>query len=234
MLKPAIAAISLALCAGPALAVELTGGDLTLGYSGLTDNLDYSKLNLSGSAEIGFSPEFSLQADLGVSRFFEAKETGSSVALHAIYHTGQNVSLGVFYGTESINDDNKDFYGFEVAQKSQQFEVEAHIGNGENFDLDGMVGGLSGRYLISPEFGLGAGYQRANIDGLDISTLSISADYEIAPTFRVGAEIGTFRADLDDIDGRETYIGLSATKTFGPMDGATFGRRGLFNIIPGL
>lgn len=234
MMKFAPVVAIAALCAGPALAVELTGGDLTLGYSTWTDDTSFAKLGVAGSAEIGFSPEFSVQGDLGTSRFLEAGETTSSIALHAIYHTGPGTSLGVFYGTDSVDNDNKDFYGFEVGQKSSMFEVEAHIGNGENFDLDGMVGGLSGTYNVTPVFGLGASYQRANIDGLDISTTAIRADYEIAPTFTVGAEIGSFRADLDNVNGRETYIGLSATKTFGPQDGATFGRRGILNVIPGL
>ncbi len=235
MKKFATVAAVAALCAGPALAVELVGGDVTLGYSALTDDTSLSKLNLGGSAEIGFSPEFSVQGDLGVSRFFDIAETSSNIALHAILHTGPGTAIGVFYGTESIDGNNNDYYGFEVAQKSTMFEVEAHIGNAENFDLDGMIGGLSGTYKVTPVFGLGAAYERANIDGLDFSTTAITAEYEVAPTLSVGAEIGSFKVnEAGPFNGRETYVGLSATKTFGGQDGATFKRRGILNAIPGL
>ncbi|WP_128254929.1 hypothetical protein [Falsirhodobacter deserti] len=225
---------ALALAAAtPALALEFEGGSVTLGYSVFNNDNDLSRAGLTGQLQFGIAPGFSVQTDLGVSKFFELGETEHDLTLHGIWHDGV-ADLGLFYGVERIAGDNKDFFGFEVGQKTQLFDVELYLGHGENFDNDGMLAGVAGRYAMTPAFGLGLSYDRADIDHLDMSRVALKADYAVQPNVSLGAEIGRFDADTDEAWGRETYFGLNATMTFGREQGATFGRRGVLNIIPGL
>lgn len=234
MLKLATSgAIALAMLGAPAMAFEFVGGSAKLGYSGFTDDMDYSKASLDGQVEFGVTPVFGLQADVGVSKFFEVGETAHDLTLHGIFHNGPT-AMGVFYGVERIAGDNKDFYGFEIGQDTGAFDVELYLGNGENFDFDGMIGGLSGRYAVNPDFGVGLAYDRADINGLDASKIALKTDFAMQPNVTLGAEIGSFDAEAQGVQGRETYVGVNATMTFGPQQGTTFGKRGILNVIPGL
>ncbi|MDB6452557.1 hypothetical protein [Falsirhodobacter sp. 20TX0035] len=228
----AVSAMALVL-ASPALALDFMGGNVTLGYSGLKNDMDYSRASLTGQAEFGITPAFSLQTDVGVSKFFEVGETEHNLTLHGIWHNGP-ADLGVFYGGERIAGDTKDFYGFELGQQTEVFDVELYVGRGENFGWDGIMGGVSGRYALTPQFGLGLAYDRANIERLDMSRVALKADYAVRPDITLGAEIGSFRADLNDVWGRETYVGVNAKMSFGAQGGTSFNRRGLLNIVPGL
>lgn len=227
-----VGAVALVL-ASPAAALDFVGGNVTLGYSGLSHDMDYSRAGVTGQAEFGITPTFSLQTDVGVSKFFEAGETEHNLTLHGIWNDGV-ANLGVFYGAERVSDDTKNFYGFEIGQQTDLLDVELYIGRGENFGWDGMMGGVSGHYSLTPEFGLGLSYDRASIEDLDLSRVALKADYAVRPDITVGAEIGSFSADLDDSWGRETFVGLNAKMSFGASQGTSFGRRGVLNIIPGL
>jgi hypothetical protein len=227
-----IGAVAL-MAASTAAALEFIGGNVKLGYSGLTKDMDYSRAGLTGQAEFGIAPSFSLQTDVGVSKFFEAGETEHNLTLHGIWHDGV-ADLGVFYGAERVSGDTKNFYGFEVGQQTELFDVELYVGRGENFGWDGIMGGVSGRYALTPQFGLGLSYDRADIENLDLSRVAVQADYAVTSDITVGAELGSFRADLDDSWGRETFVGVNAKMSFGAAQGTSFGRRGVLNIIPGL
>lgn len=228
----AVSAMALVL-ASPALALDFMGGNVTLGYSGLKNDMDTSRASLTGQAEVGITPLVSLQLDAGVSKFFGVDETEHNLTLHGIWHDGP-ADLGVFYGGERIAGDTKNFYGFELGQQTEQFDVELYVGRGENFGWDGIMGGVSGRYSVTPQFGLGLAYDRADIENLDLSRVALQADYAVRPDITLGAEIGTFRADLSDSWGRETFVGVNAKMSFGANGGTSFNRRGILNIIPGL
>lgn len=229
----ASSAIALALAAAPAMAFQFTGGNAELSYSAFADDMDYSKAGLSGQFGFAFGPQLGAQIDVGVSKFFEVGETAHDLTLHGIYNVAPEVAMGVFYGAERIAGNSRDFYGFELTQKSQMFEGELYLGRGESVRYDGMLAGISGSYNVAPEFGLGLAYDRADIRGLDMRKYAITAEYAISPDISLGAEVGRFKADLDEVHGSETYVGLNAKMYFGGGD-ATFSRRGVLDIIPGL
>lgn len=224
---------ALALAVGtPAFAVEFTGGTVSLGYSQLLDNSSLARTGLSGQAEMAITPEFSVQGDLGVSKFLDLGETEHDATLHGIWHNG-SADLGVFYGVEKL-DESRDFYGFELAQKTNSWSAELYLGRGENADWDGGIAGISGQAWLTPVFGMGLSYDAVNIDGIDAKKVAVTADYKITPQMSLGAELGTFDSDLDEAEGTEGFVGVNATLHFGANGDTTFGRRGVLNIIPGL
>ncbi|WP_045388139.1 hypothetical protein [Falsirhodobacter sp. alg1] len=234
MMKSAAGVLALMIAATPALALDFTGGTVTLGYSALSDDGDLSKAGVAGQFEFGLTPQFGVQGDVGVTKFFDIGETMHDLTVHGIYHTNPNVAMGVFYGAESGVGDTQRFYGFEVAQHSTPISAELYLGRADRSDLDGMIGGLSGRYALTPDFGVGLAYDRADLEHQDLSRVALQADYAVLPNLKLGGEIGSFDGDTDTLSGRETYIGLNAEFTFGRQGDTTFGRRGVLNLIPGL
>ncbi|QUS36468.1 hypothetical protein [Falsirhodobacter algicola] len=224
-------AVALAV-ASPAMAVELTGGTVSLGYSQMLDQSDLKRHGLEGSAELALTPDFSVQVDLGVSKFHELDDTEHHATLHGIWHNGP-ADLGVFYGKEKL-ESTRDYYGFELGQSGEGWSAQLYLGRGENTDWDGGIAGISGKAFLTPVFDMGLAYDTVNVRGIDARKVAVTADYMIAPQWSVGAELGTFDSNMDEVDGSQGYVGLNATMHFGRTGDTMFGSRGVLAIIPGL
>lgn len=127
MNRLSLLALVAALSASPA-AAQMTGATLDFGHSFFTEDSDISKTSLGGSAEFGFGTSFALQGDLGYSRLHGVHENATAAALHGMVYVNPETAIGAFYGIEDLAGDSVDFYGFEVGQKSDLFDVEAYVG----------------------------------------------------------------------------------------------------------
>ncbi len=238
-------ALTAGIYAGAAQAVEVTGGYVDLGYSGLTDQTDFQRYNLNGAGEIAFSRSVGLQLDLGAYRFNSLDETVTNATLHGVFHVSPNGSLGVFYGQENlpatngfISEDFR-FFGIEGGYDAGQVDIEGYLGR-QDVDVvnnaNGTIFGISVNSYVTDSWELSLNYDLVdNIEGaLDISTLSIGADYDLSPNAKVYGEVGNARYAIGNGSTNETYVGVGVRINLGASRGTTFGTRGVAAKIPGL
>lgn len=226
----------LALAAGslatPALA-QVTGATLELGHSFFTEDDSIAKTTLGGSAEFGFNSRFGVQGDLGYSRLNAIDDSSIALAGHGLFYVNQQVTLGGFYGVEDVRGESTDYYGFEVGQKSDRFNVQAYVGRAESSGLTGSMMGVEGNFALQGGFGLGGKVQHLDIEGLDATRLGVTGQYGFANGLAVTAEVGTVTSDDLGLDGVEPYIGIGARFDLGSTRGTTFNRRSILSVAAG-
>ncbi|PZX16036.1 hypothetical protein LX81_02308 [Palleronia aestuarii] len=236
------AVAALVLSSVSAAAQQVTGGEVSLTYSryaeeqevSFGDDETLSRRSLAGSAEIGINREFSLQGDLGFHDFQFIGETGTSLGLHAIFHANPTSSIGVFLVTESLDSADNDLFGIEAGSALGAIDTELYLALVDG-DADGdAVFGLKGAYAVTPQFSLGAGFDHIGGDDLSVSQIALTADYDVTDTVRIAAELGTSETDYDGFEANDAFFGVTASYRFGAARGATFERRGLLELIPGL
>lgn len=241
----AVAGLSSFSIAQPAFSLEITGGDVVLGYSAFSEKVDgetLSQTSIEGSLELGFTKEFGAQADFGVQQFEQLNNVGADNAtnftLHGLYHMSETTTFGAFYGRDSLEDLDLDFYGLEAGFEGPNFDVEAYFGTGEldGVDGDGNVFGVSGAYELTSSFELIGSYAKASFDGdLDVSTFEAGVAYNVNDSVQLAATLGRLTGEVEGLGSEsEDYFGLEAEYSFGAARGATFGERGLLHLIPGL
>ncbi|ACM02066.1 hypothetical protein [Cereibacter sphaeroides] len=231
MNRLSLLALVAALSASPA-AAQMTGATLDFGHSFFTEDSGISKTSIGGSAEFGFGTSFALQGDLGYSRLHGVHENATAAALHGMVYVNPETAIGAFYGIEDLAGDSVDFYGFEVGQKSDLFDVEAYVGRADNSGLTGSMMGLEGRVLMANGFGVGGKVNHLDVEGLDTTRFGLTGDYTLPNGLALTAEIGGVNADDLGLDGTEPYVGIGARFDFGR--GAMFSRRSLSAVAPGL
>ncbi len=222
------------LCAPAVQAAEITGGSVGLSYSAFADDTDFSRLSIEGSLEVGFDRNVSLQFDLGHDRFGETDVDGTTYGLHGIYHLDEMTSLGAFYTNERTEGDDFDIFGVEAGHESGRTEFEGYLAG---VDYDGgssTLFGLSGRYALDNGLGLGASYDKFDDDFGDISTLAVRLDRDVSASTNLHLEIGSAKVSAGGFSDSEMFVGLGGTIAFGADRGATFERRGVLKLIPGL
>lgn len=218
-----------------AQAFEVAGSEARLGYSTLTGDTGFAKTNLQGAVELGFGSQFGAQADLGLYIFRDLGDTATSATLHGLYHVTDQTSLGMFYGQERLNGETANLTGFEVGQQSATFGGEAFIALGKQAGNTMQLMGIAGRYAVSDKFGLGASLQRADLDNdVDVTRLGIKADMALGQNATAFVELGNLAGGIDGASGSEGFVGIGADFKFGAKHGVTFGKRGLFEMLPGL
>ncbi|EPX79836.1 porin [Litoreibacter arenae] len=237
-MKSSIHALAaLALCASiqPSVAFELTGGSVDLSYSAFTDETDVSKLALQGSVEAAFTRNFGAQLDLSYHDFNLVNDSGTNVTLHALYHVNEVASLGLFYGRDSDGTTDIDFYGIEGGYEFADFDAEMYLATGDEAGISGNILGISGRYGLNEQTGLGGSIDRVDFDGgVDVTRIGLKVDHDLTETFNLNAEVGTLRASASGVSDSEAFVGIGAQFKFGAERGATFGKRGLLDLLPGL
>lgn len=232
------AAAVLVLAASAGNAVELTGGELRLGYSAFDASAGgetLSRWSLDGSAELGFNQDFAAQLDIGISEFNASGLNIGTATLHGIYHLNGQTSLGAFYGTEDTDFGDVDYYGLEIGYGVSGFEVEGYLGIADGSGADGNLFGITGAVDIAPNWQMTGGYERADFDGgVDMSKFAVGVKLATNENVAFTAELGRGDFSVSSASAGENFISFGAEITFGAKRGATFGRRGVFNIIPGL
>lgn len=221
------------LCAPAVHAFEVTGGEVSLGYSGLTGSSvnDVTKTAMGGSLEFGIAPGFSVQGDLGLSKFGRTDSDSHSMGLHAIYHVNEATSVGGFLGRDRIDGTNLDFFGVEIGHQIGQFGAEGYIGHAEIAGGSGTVLGMEGNYALGDTATVGLRYDNIDLGNLDTSRLSLTGEIGVLPGLSLTGEIGS--ADVAGFDS-EMFAGIGVRVNFGDRRGTTFRDRSVMNLLPGL
>ena len=230
------AVCALMVCGTGLQAMELTGGSLAFGYSAFNDETDLNRTAIKGQAEVGFNRNLAAQLDLGSYNFGLVDETGTNFTLHGIYHLNAETSFGVFYARDDIFNGSADQIGIEAGfDVSEAFAAEVYASTGDNAGADGTMFGFDLGYDISDRVKLNAGLDHANYDlGTDLTRFSIGAEYNTGEYGNFYAEVGSLDISAFGLNGSETYVGLGFRLDFGAERGATFGQRGLLDMLPGL
>jgi len=223
-----------ALFSHAAIAGELTGASIGIDYSTFnnTDAGRLDKKTISGSVEYGFDQSFAVQGDLAYAKARSFDADGYSLALHGVYHANENASFGVFAGRDDSNELNVgiNFYGLEAGYEMGAFEGDIYLASGEQQDVNSTLMGIGATYNASQAASVGLSYDRAEMVSLDAQRVQLEGEYRINQ-YALTAQVG--HAKLDDITS-DNYIGIGAKMNFGANRGATFDRRGIFEVWPGL
>jgi hypothetical protein len=230
--------LSIGLGAAPACAIEVAGGSVGLSYSAFTDDTEHHRLSFEGSAELAFSPTVSGQFDLGRDKFGMADMASTTLGLHGIYHLSKSTSFGAFYTSEDVEKDavstNSDVYGIEFGHMVGRTEFESYVGLGDTGKVDGTVLGLSGRFEMSNGIGLAGSFDYVDVTGLEAGKIAVRLDNNVSDNLNLYVEVGSAKARAFGIAESEPYVGLGGKILFGAEKGATFERRGLSRVLPGL
>lgn len=237
---PGLAA--LAVTAAWPVAAEIVGGDLTLSYSQFLSDLETedggdtaSKLTLGGSAEFALQNNLSVQADLAQAQVALIDDTATMVGLHGIYRFGEITSVGAFAARDSVSGADFTYAGLEAKRIFPTFDAEVYLARVGGDADDATLLGVSGQYRMLPNLDLGVSLDRLDgDDDTELTRLSAEAGYHLISGARIGAEIGAAEVGVADISDTEGFVGLSFSYAFGAERGATFDRRGLLDLLPGL
>ncbi len=216
-------------------AAEFTGGSFDLNYSQIADDSNFSRGAVRGSAELGFNRNWSAQLDLGSYSFETLDETGWNGTLHGIYHMNEQTSLGAYVGVDDILGSQATIYGVEAGFELNGLDAEGYLGGiSDSGQTSTMIGGVITNKL-NENWGLNAGFDFLNdTSGVDLTRLSIGADYHVGGGAKFYGEFGSLKASFGGASASEPYFGLGLRVDFGAARGSTFGHRGLLDKIPGL
>ncbi len=237
-----MAGLAAAGLAGSARAqeVDVTGGELRFGYGRMAGDEGGdtpSKTSLEGAMSFGFGDRFGAQADLALDRFNAEKVYGQSLVAHGALAISPLTHVGVFAGYERADGADATFFGAEVAVDTGVTAIQGYVqaGTEHGTGAEGTIWGLKGHQGITPQLDLGGRLHLGSFGGdVDVTRVAATAGYRLGPAARIEAELGTADVDVPGLGRRDdAYLGVQATFTFGPGQGATFGRRGLLDLIPG-
>ena len=217
-------------------AAEFTGGSADFGYSAFLDDTDVSRLALRGQAELGFDQNFAMQMDIGTYNFGFINDSGTNIGLHAIYHVNHATSLGVFYARDNLAGGNGDVFGVEAGfDFSNTTAGEAYFSTGDSQGIDANIYGFDLAHYISDAFQLRAGVDFVDSDlGFDLTRWAFGVEYQSIGPANYYAELGSLDANALGLAGSEAFLGFGVRLDFGMDRGATFGQRGLLDLLPGL
>lgn len=207
------------LVSGAVQAQELVGGTLGLEYFTFSGDLnELDKFTLFGGAEMAVNQGFSIQADASYSDFGYSGFDSTAITLHAIAHLSPNASVGFFIGNESLEGFDESYYGLEFGASKDRFSSEGYF----TTVSDEVVWGLKAAYAVNNVGEIGLGFDTVNIEGYDVSRVSINGEFMASEQLALTAEIGSGR--IEDT-GSEGFIQLGAEIRFGNTRGTTFDRR---------
>ena len=227
------AAFVAAFSTGTAVAQDFKG-DITLGFSAFVDDTRVSALSGTGAFEFGITDRASVQIDAGLYGYNATGIDATNLVLHGIFDVMPQASAGLFLGVERAEGDSTDFYGLEYGQSFGNGGFEIYAGRGDDAGVTGTVIGLEGNFAVSDSFGVGIKLDNADFDGeVDLTRLGVKGSLALGRGTSVYGEVGTLRADMDGLSGSEPFVGVGLSINLGQEE-ATFGRRGLLNLVPGL
>ena len=229
-----LAAVLAPVFAVPA-AAQVSGGQVNLSYSALTNDGDFNRTSLESAVEYSLSQNFSVQGDLAFHSFGFSNDDIATLTLHGIYHVDDSISLGAFVSVDRADGDNITILGIEGGRDFGQFDVEGYLGGFRESGDNGTLIGAKARYAYTNEIGFGGVLDHGNLSGGDdLTRFGINADYRFAGGSVVSAEIGQIHVGTPVGSGSEAYAKIGFGFEFGNKRGATFDNRSLTRLLPGL
>lgn len=195
------------------------------------DTFDY-QTQIDGSLVYGVTPMIKLQFDLGSTTYEGYGYSEYDYGIHAIYSLNSSTDIGAFYSVG----ETYEYIGVELAYRSAQYSIEAHI------EQEYSVGSSTSDYFTA---GVEVGYTFAamgSMPGGITAYAGVNNNYQndgtiYLPNMYVGLDVdiwnnlqlNTRAASMDDGDYRYYTIGL--TYNFG--NGAIFAPRNFASSFPG-
>jgi hypothetical protein len=232
VMTAAVAASPIILSATHATAQGFTGGDLGIKLFVLSEDSDIGHTRYFGSGEFAITPSFAIAGDFASYRSNAISTNATVFMLHGIYHFDRTTSFGLFLGQERADEGNYDTYGVEAATNFMGATLEGFVGQSRADDVATFVGAAA-EYPLMNQITLTGDVGFVGLDGDNFTRLSAGAEYALAVGPTLYAEAGLLGTDVDGSSDSATFIGIGARLDFGPNGGTTFGRRGLFEIVPG-
>lgn len=219
-----------------AVAQELRGAEIDLGYSAFLDETDVSKWSLKGSGEFMVGSAFSVQGDLIFSQFNETDTDLTNLVVHGIYNFPTPNALGFYVGRDDFEGEDATIYGIEGNHGTRAFQFQWYVGQVDGDGEDALNFGFDSWAEAGPNWLLGFHFDRLSPDNadVDLTTYSISARYDLTESASLYAQLGSADVDVGFASEDETFIGLGVRFNFGPRGGTTMGYRSLDNVLPGL
>lgn len=227
-------AVCIAPLSAPLLAADVTGGTVELGFSAFADDTSVSRGTVRGQLEIGFNRNIGLQLDAGYYGY-DTIGDGTNVTLHGLFHGSDKASFGLFLGRDELSGADAMIYGIEGGfELGGAVTAEAHLAGVDDSGASAIMLGVT----LANDFGKGlsarVGVEHLSYDSnVDVTNLSLGADYIIGDQAGFYAEVGSLNASAFGLSGSEAYVGLGFKVNFGARRGATFGHRSIFDILPG-
>ncbi len=218
-----------------AAAFDVTGGDVSIGHSVFVDDTDVARSSLEGSVELGFGRSFGLQVDAGINHFNFVGENTTTVTVHGIYRLGDSTSAGLFIGADEVENESLSFIGAEVGHEFGRAGIEGYFAVSDEADSLGDAIGVSGKFQATDTIEVGASLDRLDLGGGDdLTRFGLRGDLAVGEQTGLFAEVGSLNLDSGGASDSEAFVGVGATFSFGANQGATFDRRGLSRLLPGL
>lgn len=215
-------------------AQQVTGGSIELSYSAFNDDTDVNRTSLEGSIELGFNRNIAMQFDLGFHGFGAIDDNSTNFTVHGIYHANDRVSLGLFAGVEDFVGESESFLGLEAGVEASKFGGEIYLADFDVGTESVQLYGLHTELEVSESVSIGLDYDRIDDDFVTFDSLKLSADYSFGQGAAAFAEIGSGEVGIGDLSASEAFFGLGLRFNFGADRGATFDRRSLGGVFPGL
>lgn len=221
--------------ATPALAVDVRGASVELGYSKFTSLSHFDRFFAEGAMEIGLGSSFAVQGDIGVYRYGDLSATGYSGAVHGLYHLNDSFSVGLFLGREGAGNANSTFYGLEAGMTLDRFEVQGHYTMGDVNGRDMDMFGIAFEMELTDRVGLRADYQSADDwNDVDARKYAVGLDYAIGRAGTLYGEVGRAKTTIGPSgSGFQTFVGIGAKFDLGGVGAPTFDQRGFLTFWPG-
>jgi hypothetical protein len=225
MTRLALIALVAATTATAASSQGFDGAYISLETLGYSSDSDLGQVTYSGGAQVSFGA-IAASADFTTYGFEALGGDGTALTFHGLYTLPTGLQLGGFYGFDTYDDLDTNYYGAEVQAFFAGATVEAFLGNADGDLASGTMFGLSGGYDIGP-IGLEAGYAMID-DAAGTNRLSLTGEWNLGLGPTVYAEWGTVSGASD-----EDYLALGVRLGIGQNGGTTFGPRSSFEIAPG-
>lgn len=230
--KSAITAAVLAALSSPLAAQGITGGQLGIEYIAPLDGSDFGGTAYNGGIEYAITRQFSVSADFSSYSLDTFTTDPSSLTLHGIYHMGDTASLGVFYGQDSVGDDDATFYGLEGGTEFMGGDVVGYVAKVDG-NSDGTMFGVDGTYDWRDGIGLTGNAGIVSVNGTSVRRISVGGVYEMAEGPEFFGEVGSLSAETGGVSDSQAFLGLGARINFGAQRGTTFDQRSLYEILQG-
>lgn len=234
-MKLILATTAIALCTTNAMAQGFTGGSVGLSFSGFTDedNSNGDTTKFDANAEFAVTGDISVAADLTTRSFDGTDDSVNGFTLHGIYAISPDVSLGVFATRETVEDNDVDTYGGEIAYVSGPIEAQGFLGTSDLNGEDSTLFGVAGSYGLGNGFSITSAYNRLddNDDDVAFSKIEIGAEYAVGNGAEIYASLGNTQFDFFGSSSDADFFRVGATFNFGPEGGTTFDRRGFFDAF---
>lgn len=231
-----------------ATAQGFAGASIDVTHLRFPDIKEIEATDFSASVDFDVASGFGLGASI-TSRD-QATDAGSAdvtgLTLHGIYTVDSATKVGFFIAREDVSRTDNDLetltFGIQSAFTVGPITGDAHLGRGEvestanDQTNDLTYYGASGAYGFGNGFyATGAGFfgrVEDRFSTLDVTTVELGAKFALTRNFDIAATVGKVKAEVGSGDTQEeTFIGLSASFAFGPQGAATFGSRGIYQVL---